>query len=318
MRILVTGAAGFIGFHLARTLLDQGHDVLGYDNVNDYYDPLHKHARLKVLHAVSRFSFVRGNLEDAKTLEAAWVKWEPEIVVHLAAQAGVRYSMENPHAYIQSNIVGFQNVIELVRHRKPRNFLYASSSSVYGGNKKLPFSEDQDTRTPLSLYAATKMSNELVAKTYAHLYDLPSTGFRFFTVYGPYSRPDMALFKFSDLMRHGKPITVYNHGQMIRDFTFVDDIVSGLIKAIDRPVRGEVYNLGRGKQIVLLDAIKMLEEALGIKAIMEFAPIHAGDVEATIADVSKAARDFNYSPKVEFKDGVKIFAEWYLRSFLKT
>lgn len=314
MRILLTGAAGFIGFHTSKALLMQGHTLLGFDSINDYYDPSFKYARLEFLKSFDKFTFIKGNIEDSSALRAAWDKFQPDHVIHLAAQAGVRYSIENPMAYIKANIVGFQNMIELVRERKPLNFLYASSSSVYGGNKILPFSESQDVSNPVSLYAATKLSNELVAKSYGNLFHIPSTGFRFFTVYGPFSRPDMAMFKFAELMRDNKPIPVFNQGNMIRDFTFVEDIVSGLLSSLPRPDVGQVYNLGKGAKNDLLEMIRLLEENLGIKAKKEMLPMQAGDVEATIADISKARTNLGYEPKTDLVTGVKRFAEWY-RSF---
>ena len=311
MKVLVTGAAGFIGFHTTKTLISRGHQVLGFDNLNDYYDPNLKRARLAMIDNPKSFSFVQGDVADAQAVKSAWDQFQPTHVIHLAAQAGVRYSIENPMAYIHSNIVGFQNVIELARHRKPENFVYASSSSVYGGNKTLPFSEDQDVSHPISLYAATKLENELVAKTYSHLYEIPTSGLRFFTVYGPYGRPDMAMFKFSELMLQKKPIQVYHGGKMIRDFTYVDDIVSGILGALGKPEKGEVYNLGKGHPDQLTDMIALLEQHLGVKATREMLPIQAGDVEATLADISKAKVAFGYDPKTSLAQGVAKFCEWY-------
>ena len=257
MKVLVTGAAGFIGFHTSRRLLDAGHQVMGFDSVNDYYDPHFKDLRLAVLRDYKGFTFTKGLLEDHAALTAAWKYFSPTHVIHLAAQAGVRYSIENPMAYVNSNLIGFQNVIELVRHTKPAHFVYASSSSVYGGNKELPFSELQDVSNPISLYAATKLSNELVAKSYANLFSMPCTGLRFFTVYGPYGRPDMAMFKFADAMRAGRPLPVFNSGKMVRDFTYIDDIVSGILGALGRIEKGQIYNLGRGNRELLLDMIQI-------------------------------------------------------------
>jgi UDP-glucuronate 4-epimerase len=314
MRLLLTGAAGFIGFHAAKKLLAEGHEVLGYDNFNDYYDPSHKEARSKVLSEFKNFSMVRANLEDAPALTKAWDKFEPDHVLHLAAQAGVRYSIENPLAYISSNIVGFQNVIELVRHRKVTNFVYASSSSVYGSNRQLPFSEVQEVKSPVSLYAATKLANELVASSYAHLYKIPSTGLRFFTVYGPFSRPDMAIYSFAKLMAAGKPISVFNNGNMVRDFTYVDDIVSGICASLKKPEHAQVYNLGRGAAENLMDMIKYLEADLGIKAKINYLPLQAGDVPETISDVTKAHKNLGYTPKTDLKDGIRFFAQWFRES----
>jgi len=311
LNILLTGAAGFIGFHTATKLLSEGHHITGYDNVNDYYDPFYKELRLKALATHKNFKLIKGNLEDADDLHSAWQDTKPDRVLHLAAQAGVRYSIENPHAYISSNIIGFQNVIELVRQYKPENFVYASSSSVYGGNKVHPFSESQDVSSPVSLYAATKKSNELVASCYSHLYGIPSTGLRFFTVYGPYSRPDMALFKFAKLMGEGKPIPVFNNGEMVRDFTYVDDIVDGICRALNTPEMGQVYNLGRGKPMKLMEMIELLEKEINITAKKEFMPIQPGDVPKTIADVSKAHKNLGYSPKVDLAEGISHFASWF-------
>jgi UDP-glucuronate 4-epimerase len=312
VRVFLTGAAGFIGYHTAVRLLRAGHKVMGFDSINDYYDVRLKYARLDELRKMQGFDFIKGDLIDPAALRKAYEGFGPDHVIHLAAQAGVRYSIENPKAYIDSNVVGFQNMIELVREHRPQNFLYASSSSVYGGNKKLPFSEADDTSNPISLYAATKMSNELVAKCYSHLYEIPSVGLRFFTVYGPIARPDMAIFKFAELMRQGKKIPVYNQGKMIRDWTFVDDIVDGILASLAKPERGEVYNLGKGMPDMLSDMIGLLEEYLGMKAQMELLPMQMGDVEATHADVSKAHRSFGYQPKVSLKVGLAKFCDWYL------
>jgi len=315
MRVFLTGAAGFIGYHTSMRLLQAGHHVHGYDCVNSYYDPKFKYARLEEMGKFKTFSFTKADLCDAAALKSAYETFKPDNVIHLAAQAGVRYSIENPHAYVDANLIGFQNMIELVRNNKPANFIYASSSSVYGGNKKLPMSESDDCSNPISLYAATKMSNELVAKCYSHLYKIPSVGMRFFTVYGPFSRPDMAMFKFAELMRKGEKIPVFNHGKMIRDWTFVQDIVDGLMASLAKPEFGQVYNLGKGKPDFLADMIKLLEENIGIKADIEMMPMQAGDVEATNADVSKAHANLGYTPKVHLKEGIEIFGNWY-RSFV--
>lgn len=311
MRVFITGVAGFIGFHVAKCLLESGHQVWGYDNLNDYYDPSHKVARLEVLHEFTNFEFLKGDLCDQGHLGGAWRRFEPSHVVHLAAQAGVRYSLVNPDAYIKSNIVGFQNVIDLVRQTRPTNFVYASSSSVYGGNRVLPFCESHEVSNPISLYAATKISNELVARTYANLFGLPSTGLRFFTVYGPYSRPDMAMFKFANLMMLGEPLPIYNGGQMLRDFTYIEDIVKGVLASIAKPQVGQVYNLGRGKQVNLIEMVAALETNLGVKAKLDLMPMQAGDVEATFASIEKAQNDLGYSPKTDIDIGVKKFAEWF-------
>lgn len=311
MRVFITGVAGFIGFHVAQHLLANGHDVYGYDSINDYYDPAFKQARLRKLGAFDRFQFTQGMLEDAEDLRKAWDRFGPSHVLHLAAQAGVRYSLENPSAYISANIVGFQNVIEQARATRPENFVYASSSSVYGGNKELPFSEQQKIDNPVSLYAATKAANELVAKAYGNLFELPSTGLRFFTVYGPFSRPDMAMFKFAELMRQGQKIPVFNHGKMIRDFTYVDDIVSGVIASLAKRQIGKVYNLGKGAPMELSTMIKLLESNLGIKAELELLPMQLGDVHATTADISAAQADLGYAPRTDLATGIAQFASWY-------
>jgi UDP-glucuronate 4-epimerase len=311
MRILLTGAAGFIGFHTCQKLLANGAEVAGYDSLNDYYDPQIKELRIKRLKEFPSFTFQRGFLEDDQSLGTFWQKFNPTHVIHLAAQAGVRYSLENPMAYVNSNLVGFQRVMELVRQHKPENFVYASSSSVYGGNKTLPFSESQDVSNPMSLYAATKLANELVAKSYANMYGLPSTGLRFFTVYGPFGRPDMAMFKFAEAMVKGDAIPVYNHGKMVRDFTFITDIVDGILRALATPELAQVYNLGRGKPEMLSDMIGYLEEALDVRAKIQSLPMQPGDVEETSADIAKAQSRLGYNPQVSLKEGIHKFVEWY-------
>lgn len=316
MRVLVTGAAGFIGYHSSRKLLDAGHEVFGFDNLNDYYSPAFKQARLDILRRYDRFLFARGDIGDEAALTKAWKSFQPDTVLHLAAQAGVRYSIENPKAYVHANLIGFQNVIELVRETHPNNFVYASSSSVYGGNERLPFRETDDVSKPISLYASTKIANELVARTYGHLFKVPTTGLRFFTVYGPYGRPDMALFKFAKAIRAGEPIDVYNNGRMVRDFTYVDDIVAGVMACLAKPQIGQVYNLGRGHQVDLLRMIEILEQRLGKKAIRRMLPMQAGDVEATLSDVSKARADLGYDPKVTIEEGVSRFVDWFLSGTL--
>lgn len=311
MRLLLTGAAGFIGFHTALRLAEQGHTILGYDNLNDYYDPKHKHARLAALRKYPTFSFIEGDLGNKAQLRDAWLSFKPDHILHLAAQAGVRYSLENPMAYIDANIYGFQHMIDLARETKPENFVYASSSSVYGSNTETPFTETQDVSNPISLYAATKKSNELVASCYSHLFKLPTTGLRFFTVYGPYARPDMALYKFAMLMTKGKPIEVFNFGNMERDFTYVDDIVSGIESALAKPQLSAVYNLGRGKPVRLLDMIELLEKNLGLKAEKKLLPIQPGDVPVTVSSVEKAHADLGYSPKVDLSLGIERFSKWF-------
>ena len=329
MRILVTGAAGFIGSTLSHRLLARGDEVLGYDNLNDYYDPTLKEARLARLLPKEGFRFVRGSLEDRAALEAAFDDFKPQRVVNRAAQAGVRYSLENPHAYIDSNIVGFTNILEACRHRGVEHLVYASSSSVYGANRKLPFAVEDSVDHPVSLYAATKKANELMAHTYSHLFGLPTTGLRFFTVYGPWGRPDMALFLFTKKILAGEPIDVFNHGHHTRDFTYVDDIVEGVIRTLDRvpgpdpaydplaptpasslaPYR--VYNIGNHQPVQLLRYIEVLEDCLGRKAEKRLLPMQPGDVPDTEADVEALRRDTGYSPATPIETGVRRFVEWY-------
>ncbi|MCH2090480.1 MAG: NAD-dependent epimerase [Pseudoxanthomonas sp.] len=329
MRVLVTGAAGFIGSHLSERLLARGDEVLGYDNLNAYYDPALKEARLARLMPQDGFSFVRASLEDRAALEAAFDDFKPQRVVNLAAQAGVRYSLENPHAYIDSNIVGFLNILEACRHRGIEHLVYASSSSVYGANRKLPFAVEDSVDHPVSLYAASKKANELMAHTYSHLFGLPTTGLRFFTVYGPWGRPDMALFLFTKKILAGEPIDVFNHGHHTRDFTYVDDIVEGVIRTLDRvpgpdpaydplaptpasslaPYR--VYNIGNHQPVQLLRYIEVLEDCLGRKAERRLLPMQPGDVPDTEADVEALRRDTGYSPATPIETGVRRFVEWY-------
>nr|WP_298151198.1 NAD-dependent epimerase [uncultured Pseudoxanthomonas sp.] len=329
MRVLVTGAAGFIGSHLSERLLARGDEVLGYDNLNAYYDPALKEARLARLLPQDGFRFLRASLEDRAALEAAFDDFKPQRVVNLAAQAGVRYSLENPHAYIDSNIVGFLNILEACRHRGIEHLVYASSSSVYGANRKLPFAVEDSVDHPVSLYAASKKANELMAHTYSHLFGLPTTGLRFFTVYGPWGRPDMALFLFTRRILAGEPIDVFNHGHHTRDFTYIDDIVEGVIRTLDRvpgpdpaydplaptpasslaPYR--VYNIGNHQPVQLLRYIEVLEDCLGRKAEKRLLPLQPGDVPDTEADVEALRRDTGYSPATPIETGVRRFVEWY-------
>lgn len=311
MKVFLTGAAGFIGFHTALALLREGHHVFGYDSVNDYYDPHYKLKRLDILNSHSQFTFQKGLLEDEQSLTKCYRQFDPSHVIHLAAQAGVRYSLTNPKVYIQSNIVGFQNILELVRESKPENFIYASSSSVYGSNKELPFHEEQNVCNPISLYAATKSSNELAAKTYGHLFEVKNTGLRFFTVYGPYGRPDMALFLFTKNILKGEKISLFNHGNMVRDFTYIEDIVDGILKATKKPQINKIYNLGRGKKETLSDYVAHLEKYLGMKAERELLPMQAGDVMETSADVTKAKKELGYNPKTNIEEGIPHFVNWY-------
>ena len=329
MRVLVTGAAGFIGSHLAHRLLDRGDEVLGFDDLNGYYDPALKQARLDRLLPRAGFSFVRASLEDRAAVERAFAEFRPQRVVNLAAQAGVRYSLENPHAYIDSNIVGFTNILEACRHGGVEHLVYASSSSVYGANRKLPFAVEDSVDHPVSLYAATKKANELMAHTYSHLFGLPTTGLRFFTVYGPWGRPDMALFLFTRNILEGKPIDVFNHGRHSRDFTYVDDIVEGVLRTLDRvpgpdpaydPLRPNpgsssapfrVYNIGNHQPVELLRYIEVLEERLGRKAERNLLPLQPGDVPDTCADVEALVRDTGYAPSTPIETGIARFVDWY-------
>ncbi|MCZ8317360.1 MAG: NAD-dependent epimerase [Lysobacteraceae bacterium] len=329
MRILVTGAAGFIGSALAHRLLDRGDEVLGYDNLNDYYDVRLKQARLDRLTPRPGFSFVKASLEDREALEAAFDAFKPQRVVNLAAQAGVRYSLENPRAYIDANIVGFLNVLEACRHKGVEHLVYASSSSVYGSNRKLPFAVEDSVDHPVSLYAASKKANELMAHTYSHLFGLPTTGLRFFTVYGPWGRPDMALFLFTRKILAGEPIDVFNHGNHSRDFTYIDDIVEGVVRTLDRmpgpdpafdpmhptPASSaapwRVYNIGNHTPVKLSRYIELIEEATGRKADKRLLPMQPGDVPDTEADVGALMRDTGYSPGTPVEVGIRRFVEWY-------
>jgi len=319
--ILVTGAAGFIGFHLSKLLLEEGFSVVGFDSINSYYDVNLKHSRLEILNKYDNFTFIKGDLADECAVNSLFENHKPQVVVNLAAQAGVRYSIENPRAYMSSNIVGFLNILEACRHNSVEHLLYASSSSVYGNRKEVPFAVGDDVNTPVSLYAATKMSNELMAHTYSHLYGIPSTGLRFFTVYGTYGRPDMAYFSFADKIFKGEPIKVFNNGDLYRDFTYVDDIVSAIRKMLYCPPKSgatagteakyKVYNIGGGQPENLMNFIETLENALGKKAVKEFVPMQAGDVYKTFADTKDLENDFGFVPKVRINEGLQIFADWY-------
>lgn len=334
MTVLITGAAGFIGYHLSRRLLEQGKPVVGFDNVNSYYDPSLKRARIAQLEAAASasgtpFHLIKADLEDRDTLEAAFAQHNPRKVVNLAAQAGVRYSIENPAAYIQSNLVGFGHILESCRHHEVEHLVYASSSSVYGGNTRMPFSEQHSVDHPVSLYAASKKANELMAHTYSHLYRLPATGLRFFTVYGPWGRPDMALFLFTKAMLAGDPIQVFNNGQMVRDFTYIDDIIESLMRLLDKPALPEptfdpsnpdpatswaphrVFNIGNSNPTPLMEYIEAVEHALGIVAEKQFLPIQAGDVPATAADSSALESWINFKPNTPVRVGVSHFVVWF-------
>ena len=333
MKVLVTGAAGFIGMHAAERLLARGDQVVGLDNLNDYYDVQLKRDRLTRLAPQPGFRFVKLDVADRAGMDSLFAEEKFDRVIHLAAQAGVRYSLQNPHAYVESNLVGFMNVLEGCRHHGVRHLVYASSSSVYGGNTKMPFSEHHSVDHPVSLYAATKKANELMAHTYSHLYGLPTTGLRFFTVYGPWGRPDMALFLFTKAMLEGRPIDVFNHGRMQRDFTYIDDIVEGVIRVLDRPAEPDagfdadrpdpgrsrapyrVFNIGNQGPVELMAFIEAIEQALGVKAEKNLLPIQPGDVPATYADVSELAEWTGFHPGTPVAEGVKRFVAWYREYF---
>lgn len=321
MAILVTGAAGFIGFHLSKQLLGQGIEVIGYDNINDYYDVNLKYSRLEILNKYKNFKFYKANLEDKKVLADVFDEDKPNIVINLAAQAGVRYSIENPDAYIQSNLVGFANLLECCREYKVEHLLYASSSSVYGQNAKIPFSIEDRVDHPISLYAATKKSNELMAHTYSHLFNIPTTGLRFFTVYGEYGRPDMAYFGFANKIVKGEAIKIFNNGDMKRDFTYINDIVEGIIKLIknSKALKLEppykIYNIGNNQPVKLMDFIEILEKHLGRKAEKEFLPMQPGDVPITFADVDELMNDVGFKPNTSIDTGLRKFVEWYKEYF---
>ena len=330
VKLLVTGAAGFIGFHTAKLLLEKGHEVVGLDNLNAYYDTNLKAARLKILEPAKNFRFARIDITDRNAMQELFAHEKFQRVVHLAAQAGVRYSIQNPHVYVHSNIAGFLEVIEGCRANAVEHLVYASTSSVYGANTRLPFSEQQCVDHPLTLYAATKKANELMAHSYSSLYGLPTTGLRFFTVYGPWGRPDMALFLFTKNILAGKPIDVYYEGHHRRDFTYVDDIVAGVVAAVDHVAQPDthwnsdvpnpatsrapykIYNIGNQRPVTLLRFIEVLERCLGRKAVKHLMPMQLGDVPDTSADVDALARDVGYRPSTELEQGVKHFVEWYL------
>jgi len=331
MKILVTGAAGFIGYHLVQSLLKDGHEIIGLDNFNSYYDVNLKRARINNIDN-KKFSMFEIDLVDNKSLESLFKKNDFDVVVNLAAQAGVRYSLTNPEKYIESNIIGFTNILEACRHNKIPNLVYASSSSVYGMNSEVPFSEDHSVDHPVSLYAATKRSNELMAHTYSHLFDLPTTGLRFFTVYGPWGRPDMALFLFTKAILDEEPIQVFNDGKMIRDFTYIDDIVSGVKGAIlnsskvaesdnlklkpsisSAPYR--IFNLGNNQPVTLENFINAIEASAGKKAIKEYLPMQPGDVKKTFANIDKAGESLGFVPTTSIEEGVKKFVDWYIEYY---
>lgn len=334
MKILVTGAAGFIGSHTAQALLARGDHVIGFDNLNDYYDVNLKQARLSRLQPHENFQFVKGDLADRATVESLFAEHKPQRVINLAAQAGVRYAFENPHSYINSNLVGFLHILEGCRHHAVEHLVYASSSSVYGANTHMPFSVHDNVDHPLSLYAATKKSNELMAHSYAHLYGMPATGLRFFTVYGPWGRPDMSLFLFTKRILAGEPIDVFNHGQHARDFTYIDDIVEGVVRSTDniassntnwngdRPDPGtslapyRLYNIGNNKPVELMYFIECIEKAVGKTAKKNMLPLQPGDVPRTYADVDALEHDVGFRPSVPIEEGIRRFVEWY-RNFYR-
>lgn len=334
MNILVTGAAGFIGFNVCQYLLNRGDTVIGIDNLNDYYDVNLKHSRLKKLNH-ENFTFLKIDISDKDAIDSIFKEYNIKKVVNLAAQAGVRYSIENPWSYLNSNLTGFLSVLEACRHNKIKHLVYASSSSVYGANTSLPFQVEDNVDHPLSLYAATKKSNELMAHSYSNLYQLPTTGLRFFTVYGPWGRPDMALFLFTKNIIAGKPIKVFNYGNHTRDFTYIDDIVKGIVRVLDKTPKADpdhdfsisdpgsssapykVYNIGNNNPVKLLDYINAIENALGIKAVMELLPLQQGDVPDSNADVSRLEADVGFKPDTTVQDGINDFIKWY-RSYYKT
>ncbi|HEX7833599.1 MAG TPA: NAD-dependent epimerase [Thermoanaerobaculia bacterium] len=327
--ILVTGAAGFIGYHVARKLLERGEQVVGVDNLNDYYETSLKDARLAQLRPFENFTFLKMNVGDRAAMEELFVTFKPSRVVHLAAQAGVRYSLLNPHAYAESNLAGFLNILEGCRHHGVEHLVFASTSSVYGANTRQPFSEHHNVDHPITLYAATKKANELMAHTYAHLYRIPVTGLRFFTVYGPWGRPDMAIFKFTRGILAGEAIPVYNHGDMIRDFTYIDDVVEGVVRTLDRPAAPDpqfdsndpdpstsnapyrIFNIGNNQPVPLLDFIRAIETSVGKPAKLDLLPIQPGDVPSTMADVSELAAAVGFRPSTTVQDGVAKFVAWF-------
>ena len=330
----MTGAAGFVGFHLSKKLCERGDEVIGIDNLNDYYDVSIKEARLEQLKKYSNFTFIKLDLADREGIAQLFAEHHFDKVTNLAAQAGVRYSLSNPHAYMDSNIIGFCNILEGCRHHNIKHLVYASSSSVYGANTGYPFSENDNIDHPVALYAASKKANEAMAHSYAHLYQLPCTGLRFFTVYGPWGRPDMALFKFVKNILENKPIDVYNHGEMFRDFTYIDDIIEGVVRALDHPAKPNpnwtgdnpdpatsyapwrVYNIGNGNPVKLTDFIDAIEQQLGIKADYNMLPMQLGDVPKTAADTTNLESDLGYKPKIGIEEGIKHFVEWY-RDYFK-
>ena len=324
-KVLITGAAGFIGYHLSQRLLSQGIEVYGIDNMNDYYDVELKKMRLSKLQQNENFSFTEGDIADKEKVEGIFKSFRPDTVMNLAAQAGVRYSITNPDSYIKSNVIGFYNILECCRHYPVDHLVFASSSSVYGGNKKVPYSEADKVDNPISLYAATKKSDELLAYSYSHLYGIPATGLRFFTVYGPMGRPDMAYFGFAEKIMHGKKIDIYNNGDMLRDFTYIDDIVEGVTRILthipvpDDPTgaKYKIYNIGNHNPVRLMDFITVLEKAIGREAEKNFMPMQPGDVYETYADVTELMKDVGFKPSTSIETGIQNFADWYLKDYYK-
>lgn len=329
MKVLVTGVAGFIGMHVSLRLISDGHHVAGVDNLNSYYDVKLKKARLRNIGGSSQFVFKKFDLADRGSVNTFFDEFQPDVVINLAAQAGVRYSIENPHTYIDSNIVGFTNILEACRRVQVEHLVYASSSSVYGLNQNMPFHEGQNVDHPLALYGATKKANELLAHSYSHLFGLPTTGLRFFTVYGPWGRPDMALFKFTDAILNGKPIEVYNHGEMVRDFTYIDDVVEGVVRLVSKPATTSegfdafspdaglseapwrIFNIGNGQPVPLMNYISALEQELGIEAEKNFLEMQPGDVPMTSADTLRLGQWVGFRPNTSVEEGVKKFVDWY-------
>tara|TARA_Y100000768_G_C23990765_1_gene692599 strand:+ start:7449 stop:8435 length:987 start_codon:yes stop_codon:yes gene_type:complete len=311
-KIFLTGSAGFIGYHLAQSLLDDGYEVMGIDNINDYYDPILKEERLINLKKRKNFDFIKIDINDYDSLKRILLDFKPATIVNLAAQAGVRYSIENPYAYISSNILGFYNIIESCRKLDIQNLIYASSSSVYGLNKKIPFSVDDKIDKPISLYASSKAANELIAHSYSNLYGINTTGLRFFTVYGPWGRPDMAMYIFTEKISNNQKIQVFNNGDMKRDFTFIDDIISGIRASIDKCYKYEIFNLGNNRSENLMDMIGLIEKKLNKKAIIEYKPMQPGDVRETFADIEHSTKGLNYSPNTTIEKGIPKFIDWYL------
>ncbi len=311
-KILVTGCAGFIGMHLCKKLFELDYDVFGIDNLNSYYDVNLKIKRLSFLKKSTNLTFIESDISDMSALNDIFIDYSPNKVVNLAAQAGVRYSLKNPNSYMQSNVIGFMNILECCRHHDVNGLIYASSSSVYGGNKKIPFSENDSVDSPISIYAASKKSNELMAYSYNHLFGLKSTGLRFFTVYGPWGRPDMAMYIFAERILNGEPIDVFNRGNMKRDFTYIDDIVSGVVCSIKKNYDFEIFNLGNNKSVDLMHVVSLIEEKIGKKALINFKPMQMGDVKMTYANIEKSKSKLGYYPKTNVVEGVNKFIDWYM------